>query len=98
MAKVKATAKKVASKVKSTKKKAVEGTKTATKKAKTYSGQLKTAYNEGYAAGYEAAQNLPDVVGARHVATTGFNNGCKAKQKSEKAKTKVTRIRANAKS
>ena len=89
-------------KLKETAQKAVSGAKSVAKntgtKIKAYKEQIQKSYNDGFAAGYEAALNIPDVFGARAAASVGFNNGAKAKKKSEKAKVKVTRIKANAKS
>lgn len=89
-------------KFKETAQKAVNGTKAAAKNAgtkiKAYKDQIQKSYNDGFAAGYEAAMNIPNVFGARTAASVGFNNGARAKQKSEKTKAKVTRIKANVKS
>ncbi|MGN0807613.1 MAG: hypothetical protein ACI4MN_04100 [Candidatus Coproplasma sp.] len=88
-------------KLKETANNAASKTKTAAKNAgtkiKAYKQQIQKSYNDGFAAGYEAALNIPDVLGARAAASVGFNHGAKAKHKSDKAKTKVTRIKANAK-
>lgn len=91
-AKVAATKVKSASKTAATKVKSAS--KTAVKAVKTYTGKMKQAYEDGYVAGYEEAQKLPNVRGAIAVATSGFSNGAKARRKSEKAKEKVTRIKA----
>ncbi len=86
------------SRTQSTAGKAKAAGKKAVQAAKSYSGKMKRAYDDGFAAGFEAAQNMPKVTGARAAAVIGFNNGARARQRSEKSKKKYTGIRAKGKS
>ena len=52
--------------------------------AKKYGSDIRTAYDIGYARGWEDAYNVPKRVGAKTVASYGFKKGLKNRPKSDK--------------
>ncbi len=74
---------------KRTKKPAENSGKTLKMKTREYIAALNEAYSAGYAQGWDAHANLPDVKGAQAAAKVGYGKGMKARAKSEKAQARA---------
>ena len=77
----KETVKDTGSKAKAYAKKQGEKVKTSAKK---YGSDLRTAYDIGYAQGWDTSYDIPKRIGAKRAAAYGFKKGIRNRRKSDK--------------
>lgn len=80
---------KVKTSVSNTKRKVSVYVSDTKRKATAYKSELEKAYNQGYRAGWDAHENLPNVKGARTAAKCGYSHGMRDHKRDDKYRNRI---------